>query len=84
MPLLLVAVVLVYKSLTPWNDHVAKILIWVVFGTSLAIKLGQVAEMLLAGKVSIPFIVGFGVVYMAIFGYLFWLHSQSKRYCSKS
>ena len=62
----------------------AKIMIWVPFWTSLAIKMGQVALMLMAGKLNTPLIAGFGIVYMAIFGYLFWLHSQSKRYSAKA
>jgi hypothetical protein len=78
--LLLVAIVFVYKSKTPWTDNAAKILIWSVFGVSLLLKLSQVAQILLAGTFNVPFMISFGVIYTAIFSYLFWLHCQTKKY----
>jgi DNA-directed RNA polymerase subunit RPC12/RpoP len=80
LTLLLVAIIFVYKSKTPWTDNAAKILIWLVFGISLGFKLIQVAEMLLAGNFNIPFMISFGIIYVAIFSYLFWLHSLTKKY----
>ena len=80
LALVLVTIIFVYKSKTPWTDNAAKILIWLVFGISLVFKLFQVAQMLLAGTFNVPFMISFGMVYVAIFSYLFWLHSQTKKY----
>ena len=68
--LLLVTIVFVYKSKTPWSDRIAKNLIWTVFGLAL---LFNVIVPLLAGKLNIPAI----VVYALVFPYLFWLNSQT-------
>jgi hypothetical protein len=69
--LLLVTIVFVYKSRTPWADSTAKTLIWVVFG--LALVFNVAAPLLLAGRLNIPFI----IVYAVVFPYLFWLNVQA-------
>ena len=64
--LLLVTIILIYKSVTPWRDRVANVLIWIVFGVAFV------------GNVVIPFAF-FGrlspliIFYLLIFLYLFWL-----------
>lgn len=80
LALLLVAIIFIYKSKMPWTDGISKILIWAVFGAALLLKISQVIQMLLAGQFNIPFVIGFGVVYVAIFIYLFWLHHQASKY----
>jgi len=75
--LLLVTIVLVYKSKTPWVDSVAKALIWVVFG--LALFFNVLLPLALAGRLNIPFI----IVYALVFPYLFWLNSQAGK-CTAS
>jgi hypothetical protein len=83
LALLISTIVVVYKSTTPWKDNRVKVLIWVVFSYALALQVAQVAQMSLAGKLNklnISFLAGVGIVYTAIFGYLFWLQFQSKRY----
>ena len=77
---LTITIVFVYQSKEPWNDKVVKFLIWLVFGTSLGFKLLQVAGMLIAGKINIPFMISFTLIYSAIFLYLFWLHLQASKY----
>lgn len=71
--LLLVTIVFVYKSKTPWSDNVAKTLIWSVFG--LALLFNFVIPLVLAGALNIPFIIVFAVV----FPYVFWLSSQARK-----
>lgn len=84
LALLLVTIIFIYKSKMPWTDSTAKILIWTVFGVSLLFKLTQVAQMLLAGQFNIPFMISFGLIYVAIFLYLFWLHIQASKYIAKA
>ncbi|MCG2681029.1 MAG: hypothetical protein L6455_13860 [Kiritimatiellae bacterium] len=69
--LLLVTIIFVYKSRTPWTDATAKALIWTVFG--LALVFNVVFPLIFAGTLHIPFI----IVYALVFPYLFWLHSQA-------
>ena len=71
--LLLVTIVSVYKSQTPWSDSVVKTLIWIVF--SLALLSNAVLPFVLAGRLNIPAI----IVYTIIFSYLFWLNSQASK-----
>jgi hypothetical protein len=71
--LLLVTIILVYKSKAPWKDTPAKTLIWVVFG--LAVLFNVLIPLLFAGMLLIPLI----IVYAIIFPYLFWLNSQATR-----
>jgi hypothetical protein len=71
--LLFVTIVFVYKSKTPWSDSVAKTLIWVVFG--LALLFNVVTPLIFRGRLSIPAI----VVYALVFPYLFWLNVQAGR-----
>ena len=75
--LLLVTIVFVYKSKTPWADSTAKTLIWVVFG--LALLLNVVTPFMLAGRLNIPAI----IVYAAVFPYLLWLNVQAGK-CTAS
>jgi hypothetical protein len=82
--LLLVTIITIYKSKTPWTDKTAKILIWSSFGVSVMFKAIQTVQLLLADKLTIPFLLGFGIVHIAIFIYLFWLHCQSKKYSGNS
>ena len=81
--LLVVTIAFISKSKEPWNDKIAKVLIWLVFGISLAYKLLQVAGMLLTNKMNIPFTISFVLVYSAIFIYLLWLHLQASKYAMK-
>jgi len=74
--LLLVTIIFVYKSKAPWSDNVAKTLIWTVFGLAL---LFNVAGPLLAGRLNIPAI----IVYALVFPYLFWLNGQANK-CTPS
>jgi hypothetical protein len=69
--LLLVTIVFVYKSKTPWADSTAKALIWTVFG--LALVFNVVLPLALAGTLNIPAL----IVYALVFPYLFWLNSQA-------
>jgi hypothetical protein len=82
--LLLVTIIAVSKSKSPWTDKVAKILIWSSFGVSVLFKAIQTVQLLLAGEFTIPFLLGFGIVHIAIFIYLFWLHCQAKKYSNIS
>ena len=75
--LLLVTIVFVYKSKTPWTDGTAKALIWTVFG--LALVFNVVIPLALAGRLNIPAI----IVYALVFPYLFWLKSQAGK-CTAS
>jgi len=69
--LLLVTIIFIYKSKTPWANNVVKALIWTVFG--LAFFFNVVLPLVLAGRLNIPFI----IVYAFVFPYLFWLNSQA-------
>lgn len=75
--LLLVTIVFVYKSKTPWTDGVAKALIWTVFG--LALVFNVVLPLVVSGWLNIPVI----AVYALVFPYLFWLNSQAGK-CTAS
>ena len=82
--LLIVTVITVYKSKSPWTDKIAKILIWSCFGVSVAFKTIQTVQLLSADRLNVPFLLGFGIVHVAIFIYLFWLHCQTKKYAGNS
>lgn len=71
--LLLVTIVFVYKSKTPWADSAAKALIWTVFGCALLFNV--MIPLALAGRLNIPAI----IVYALVFPYLFWLNSQARK-----
>lgn len=71
--LLLVTIVFIIKSKTPWTDRVAKALIWTVFG--LAIIFNLVLPLLLDGALNIPAIVVYGLVIL----YLVWLNLQAAK-----
>lgn len=75
--LLLVTIVFVYKSKNPWADSTAKTLIWVVFG--LALLFNVATPLMLAGRLNIPAI----IVYAVVFPYLFWLNVQAGK-CTSS
>ncbi|MDA1106648.1 MAG: hypothetical protein O2855_08690 [Planctomycetota bacterium] len=75
--LLLVTIVFIYKSNTPWTDGTAKALIWAVFG--LALVFNVVLPLVLSGTLNIPAI----VVYALVFPYLIWLNSQAGK-CTAS
>lgn len=75
--ILLVTIVFVYKSKTPWADPSAKTLIWIVFG--LALLFNVVLPLVLTGTTNIPAI----VIYAVVFPYLFWLNSQAGK-CTAS
>lgn len=75
--LLLVTIVLIYKSTAPWTDSTAKILIWTVF--SLALVFNVVLPLALAGLLNIPAI----ILYALVFPYLFWLNAQAGK-CTAS
>ncbi len=75
--LLLVTIVFVYKSKTPWADGTAKALIWTVFG--LALVFNVVVPFAFSGMLDIPAI----VIYALVFSYLFWLNSQARK-CTAS
>jgi hypothetical protein len=78
--LLLVTIIKVYKSKSPWTDKTAQILIWSSFGVSVIFKAIQTVQLLLAEKFTVPFLLGFGIVHVAIFIYLLGLHCQAKKY----
>lgn len=78
--LLLVTIITIYKSASPWTDKTAKTLIWSSFCVSVIFKAIQTVQLLLADKFTIPFLIGFGIVHVAIFIYLFWLHCQARKY----
>jgi hypothetical protein len=82
--LLLFTVITIYKSKTPWTDNVAKILIWSSFGVSVMFKAIQTVQLLLADRFTIPFLLGFGIVHVAIFIYLLWLHCQARKHTGNS
>jgi hypothetical protein len=71
--LLLVTIVLVYKSKAPWMDTTAKTLIWVVFG--LALLFNVVVPLLIIGTLNIPAL----VIYAIVFPFLFWLNAQASK-----
>lgn len=75
--LLLVTIVFVYKSKTPWTDRAAKAFVWSVFCT--ASFLNVIVPLVLIGVRSLPFVLPFAFVYAIIFSYLFWLHSQARK-----
>lgn len=74
---LFVTIVIIYKSKTPWADSAAKTLIWIVFG--LGFFFNVVVPLILAGRLNIPFI----IVYAIVFPYLFWLNAQARK-CTAS
>jgi hypothetical protein len=59
--LLLITIITIYKSKSPWTDKTAKILIWSSFGVSVLFKAIQTVQLLLADKFTIPFLLGFGI-----------------------
>jgi hypothetical protein len=69
--LLIVTMVFLYKSKSPWTDSTAKTLIWVVFGVALLFNV--VTPLMLDGRLNIPVI----IVYAVVFPYLFWLNMQA-------
>jgi len=69
--LLLVTIIVVYKSKTPWADAAAKALIWTVFGLGILFNVGFPFGF--PGIRNIPLI----VVYAIVFPYIFWLNSQA-------
>jgi hypothetical protein len=71
--LLLVTIVFVYKSKTPWTDAVVKTLLWIVFG--IALLFNVVIPLALAGKLNVPAL----IIYALVFSYLFWLSSQANK-----
>jgi len=71
--LLLVTIVAVYRSSTPWADRRAKVLIWTVFGLALSFNVG--VPLCIAGRLNIPFL----IVYVVVFSFLFWLNGQAAR-----
>ena len=73
--LLLVTIVFVYRSQSPWTDRTAKTLIWSVF--SLAFLSNVLAPFVLIGLRCLPVVIPFLVVYAVVFSYLFWLRSQA-------
>ena len=70
--LLLVTIVAIYRSKTPWASVTVRTLIWVVF---LVAFLFNVVVPLLGGRVVIPAV----VVYALLFPYLFWLERLTRR-----
>lgn len=82
--LLLVTIMMIYKSESPWTNKTAKILIWSSFGVSVMFKAIQTVQLLLADKFTILFLLGFGIVHVTIFIYLLWLHCQAKKYSHSS
>ena len=75
--LLLVTIVAVYKSKTPWTDSIAKMLIWIVFGLALLFNVG--IPLILTGALNIPSI----IIYALIIPYLCWLNTIAGK-CSVS
>jgi len=73
--LLLVTIIFVYKSKTPWTDFTAKTLLWVVFGVALLFNV--VIPLIVAGALNIPAM----IIYALIISYLFWLNSLANK-CS--
>lgn len=71
--LLLVTIVVIYRSATPWADTTVKVLIWVVFG--LAFGFNVAVPLLLSGVLNIIAL----AIYAMIFSYLFWLNAQAAR-----
>jgi hypothetical protein len=69
--LLLVAIIIIYRSAAPWKDPVANWLMWTVF--SLAFLMNVVLPFILCRRV------GPVLVYVLIFAYLFWLKSAAAR-----
>jgi hypothetical protein len=86
--LLLVTIVSVYRSETPWKDTTARILLWTVFGLALLFNL--LIPLLFVGlfvvfDVVLPplfvetLVVPASIVYLIIFAYLVWLNSQANK-----
>jgi hypothetical protein len=75
--LLLVTIVLVYKSKTPWADSTAKTLIWVALGLPLLFKVAT--PLMLGGRLNISRIIVPAVVFL----YVFWLNMQAGK-CTAS
>lgn len=75
--LLLIAIVFVYKSKSPWADGTVKTLIWTVFG--LALLFNVVIPFAFGGTLIVPAI----IVYAFVFPYLFWLNAQANK-CTAS
>jgi hypothetical protein len=73
MILLLVTIIFIYKSRSPWTDVPAKTLIWVVFGFALLSNVGTAATF--GRKLSI----GVLAIYAVVFSYLFWLNAQASK-----
>ena len=69
--LLVVTIVLVYKSKAPWADNRVKTLIWVVFGVALLCNV--VLPLILLGRLNIPAI----IIYAVVFPFLLWLNAQA-------
>jgi len=75
--LLLVTIVFVYKSKTPWTDTGAKTLIWIVF--SLVFAFNVLLPLVVAGMLNLPAM----IVSAVVFPYLLWLNSQANK-CTAS
>jgi len=86
--LLLVTIIIVYKSKAPWKDTAARTLLWIVFGLALLFNL--VLPLVSAGlallfNVVLPplfmemLVVPAMIVYPIVFAYLFWLNSQANK-----
>ena len=78
--LLGIAIVVIYKSKTPWIDKKVRHFIWLVFGVSFVFKLFQTVLLLLAGALYFSFVASFLVIYSFIFFYLLWLELRSRKY----
>ncbi len=80
MVLLATAIVIVYKSKTPWADSRVQIIIWLAFGVSLLFRLLAILGMLISHQLNTAYLIGFSIPYTAIFLYLLWLQFQSNKY----
>jgi hypothetical protein len=70
--LLMVTIVTIYRSKTPWASTAVRSLIWVVFGIAF---LFNCVVPLIRGRLVIPALIAYAI----LFPYLFWLHWRTNR-----
>ncbi len=75
VPLILAAIVSIYKSETPWMDPFAKAMVWVV------IIFVSITNLLWSFVCVKPLLAPMGILYIVVFCYLIWLHVQASK-CS--
>jgi len=73
---LLVCIIRIYRSRTPWLDPVSRTLVWLVFVLAFALN---VVLPLLQGGDALALVVPAFIVYLIVFAYVLWLLRATRR-----